>query len=68
MARSITWVGVIWLLVGGILYTIGAVIYGTKRPRLSSKIFGFHEIFHLFVLGGSAVHFWVMARYVLPLV
>jgi len=68
MARSITWVGVIWLLVGGILYTIGAVIYGTKRPRLSSRIFGFHEIFHLFVLGGSAVHFWVMARYVLPLV
>ena len=67
LARSITWTGVIWLLVGGILYSVGAVIYGTKWPKISSKVFGFHEIFHLFVLGGSAVHFWVMARFVLPL-
>ena len=67
LARSITWTGVIWLLVGGIFYTVGAVIYGTKWPKISSRVFGFHEIFHLFVLGGSVVHFWVMARFVLPL-
>jgi hemolysin III len=68
LAGSITWAGVIWLLVGGITYSVGALIYGTKWPRLPSNILGFHEVFHMFVLGGSMIHFWVMARYVLPLV
>ena len=67
LADSITWTGVIWLLIGGITYSVGALIYGTKWPRLPSNVLGFHEIFHMFVLGGSMVHFWVMARYVLPL-
>jgi hemolysin III len=53
------------LIAGGLLYTIGAVIYGTKWPPLKSKIFGFHEIFHLFVLYGSFCHFWLMFRYLL---
>jgi hemolysin III len=57
--------GVLWLIAGGLLYTIGAVIYGTKWPPLKSKIFGFHEIFHLFVLYGSFCHFWLMFRYLL---
>lgn len=49
--------GVVSLLVlGGVTYTLGAVIYAVKWPPLKSKIFGFHEIFHLFVLGGSAFH------------
>ncbi len=54
-----------WLAAGGILYSLGALIYGTKWPRLKSKVFGFHEIFHLFVLYGSFCHFWLMLRYVL---
>lgn len=57
--------GVIWLVAGGILYSIGAVIYGTKRPNFIKNILGFHEIFHLFVLAGSFSHFWVMYHYVL---
>jgi hemolysin III len=57
--------GVLWLIAGGLLYTIGAVIYGTKWPPLKSKIFGFHEIFQLFVLYGSFCHFWLMFRYLL---
>ncbi len=56
-----------WLVAGGLLYTIGAVIYGTKWPRLKSKVFGFHEVFHLFVLYGSFCHFWMMFKYVLYL-
>ena len=51
-----------WLLAGGIIYTIGGVIYALKLPIFNSKHknFGSHEIFHLFVMGGSACHFVVM--------
>lgn len=67
LIHSIPSGGIIWLVAGGILYSIGAVIYGTKWPPIASKWFGFHEIFHLFVLGGSLCHFWLMFRYVLHL-
>jgi len=55
-----------WLVAGGIMYTIGALLYGLKWPK-GRKYFGFHEIFHLFVLAGSFCHFWVMYQYVLYL-
>ena len=57
-----------WLLAGGIIYTIGGVIYALKLPIFNSrhKNFGSHEIFHLFVMGGSACHFVVMYAYLLP--
>lgn len=45
-----------WLIAGGITYTVGGVIYATKWPKLNFKAFGFHEVFHLFVLGGSFCH------------
>jgi len=57
--------GITWLVVGGLLYTIGGVIYGFKWPRINSRWFGFHEIFHLFVIGGSLGHFWLMFRYLM---
>jgi len=40
----------LWLLAGGIFYTIGGVLYGLKWPKLKNKYFGFHEIFHIFIL------------------
>ena len=51
-----------WLLAGGIIYTIGGVIYALKVPLFDSrhKNFGSHEIFHIFVMLGSACHFVVM--------
>lgn len=57
-----------WLLAGGIIYTLGGVIYALKLPLFNSKHknFGSHEIFHLFVMGGSACHFVVMYSYLLP--
>lgn len=56
-----------WLLAGGIIYTVGGVIYALKLPLFNSrhKYFGSHEIFHLFVMGGSACHFIVMYAFIL---
>lgn len=51
----------LWLLAGGIFYTIGAIIYGLKWPPLNNKYFGFHEIFHIFVMLGSLCHFWFIS-------
>lgn len=55
-----------WLLAGGIIYTIGGVIYALKLPVFNSRHrnFGSHEIFHLFVMGGSICHFIFMYLYV----
>ncbi len=49
-----------WLVAGGVLYSLGAVIYALKWPDPLPKFFGFHEIFHLFVIGGSFCHFVMM--------
>lgn len=54
-----------WLVAGGIFYTIGGLIYGLKWPNFHFKHFGFHEIFHIFVMLGSACHFWFILIYVL---
>ncbi len=64
LIRALPAAAMLWLIAGGLLYTVGAVIYGTKWPRLKSRVFGFHEVFHIFVLYGSFCHFWLMLRYV----
>ena len=58
--------GFAWLLAGGIIYTVGGVIYALKLPLFNSKhkYFGSHEIFHLFVMGGSLCHYVMMYRFV----
>lgn len=55
----------LWLLAGGIFYTIGGLIYGFKWPKITNKYVGFHEIFHIFVMLGSFCHFWFIIRYIL---
>lgn len=55
----------LWLLAGGIFYTIGGLIYGLKWPKINFKNFGFHEIFHIFVMLGSACQYWFILKYVL---
>lgn len=55
-----------WLVAGGVIYSLGAIVYATKRPDPFPRVFGYHELWHLFVLGGSACHFVLIARYVLP--
>ena len=56
-----------WLLAGGLIYTVGGVIYALKLPIFNKKhqSFGSHEIFHLFVSGGSVCHFIVMCIFLL---
>lgn len=53
-----------WLLAGGIIYTIGGIIYALKWPLKNNPWFGFHELFHLFVMGGSFCHFILIVAYV----
>jgi len=53
------------LVLGGLLYTIGAIVYARKWPNPFPRVLGFHEIFHLFVIAGSvafalSVWFWAV--------
>jgi len=52
-----------WIALGGLFYTIGAIIYGTKKPDPIPNVFGFHEIWHLFVMGGAFSHYWAIYHY-----
>lgn len=66
LLKAIGAAGVKYLLLGGVLYTVGAVFYcleknGTKRT------FGAHEVFHIFVLLGSLSHYWLVFKYILTL-
>ncbi len=47
----------LWLFVGGVIYTLGAVIYATKKLNLIPGVLGFHEVWHIFVILGAAAHF-----------
>lgn len=56
----------LWLLAGGVIYTIGGIIYALKLPIFNTKhkTFGTHEIFHLFVMAGSFCHFMLMYNFI----
>lgn len=58
--RALPDAGFFWLLLGGILYTVGGVLYAVKWPGRNNPRFGCHEIFHLFILLGSIAHFVLM--------
>ena len=55
-----------WLFAGGAFYTVGAVIYASRKPDPFPGVFGFHELWHFFVLAGSICHFLLMLLHVLP--
>jgi hemolysin III len=57
----------LFLLVGGALYTLGAVVYGTKRPRLFPSVFGYHELWHTLVLAAFVMHYGMILDFYLPL-
>jgi hemolysin III len=67
LVQSIPLGGIIWFIFGGLSYTFGAVIYALKRPNPVPGIFGFHEIWHLFVMAGSFCHFWAIFQYILTI-
>jgi hemolysin III len=55
------------LALGGLLYTLGAVVYAKRWPDPVPRWFGFHEIFHLLVVAASTAHFLAIWQYVLPI-
>jgi hemolysin III len=65
--RAVPAGGMAWVLGGALAYSAGALIYGLKRPNPIPGVFGFHELWHLFVMVGSACHFWAVLRYIAPL-
>jgi hemolysin III len=67
LTRTLSGAGLGWLMAGGVVYSVGTVIFATERPRLWPGVFSAHELWHLFVLGGSACHFVMMVRFVAPL-
>ena len=56
----IHWQGAAAMFVGGLFFTVGALIYGLEKPNPFPGKFGFHEIWHCFVLAGAASHFYIM--------
>lgn len=54
----------VWIVLGGVFYTLGAVVYATKRPDPAPNAFGFHEIWHLFVMAGSLCHYLAVLGYI----
>ena len=52
---------VAFVIAGGVLYSVGAVVYATKRPKLSLKYFGFHELFHAFTIAAFFCHYTAIA-------
>ena len=63
---ALPWEGLGLIALGGILYTVGAIVYARKRPDPAPAWFGYHEIFHLFVVAASICHYLAIWRYVLP--
>ncbi|KJS48773.1 hemolysin III family protein [Desulfosporosinus sp. BICA1-9] len=58
---------IILMAVGGVVYTMGAIIYATKIFDFYPKRFGFHEVFHLFIAAGSIVHYLMVLIYIVPM-
>jgi hemolysin III len=65
LSRSLGIVNVTFLILGGVIYTLGALVYATKIPNPSQKYFGYHEVFHLMVIAGAFLHFLVVRSLVI---
>lgn len=65
LLKSFSKPGMWWLSLGGVLYTLGVVFFALERVYPRTKLFSFHNVFHIFVMGGSFSHFWFMFQYVL---
>ncbi|MFL0250407.1 hemolysin III family protein [Clostridium neuense] len=65
ISRSMAVPGIVLMVAGGIVYSLGGIVYALKWPIKNARYFGFHEIFHLFVIAGSMLHFFMIYKYVL---
>ena len=67
LAQALPLAGMVSLVLGGVLYSVGGVLYAVKWPGRNNPRFGCHEIFHVFILLGSACHFWMMYQVIATL-
>lgn len=65
MSQVLDIAGLIWLILGGIMYTIGGIIYALKSKKIRIGAFGGHEIFHVFIMLGTLCHFICVFIYIL---
>ncbi|MBU0969486.1 MAG: hemolysin III family protein [Proteobacteria bacterium] len=65
LVKTVEPICLFWLVLGGMFYSTGALIYAFKKPDLFPGVLGFHEIWHVFVILGSACHFWLSFRYLM---
>ncbi|MCG8683491.1 MAG: hemolysin III family protein [Desulfobacterales bacterium] len=65
LVKTLEPMALLWLALGGLFYSVGALVYATKWPDPFPKVFGFHEIWHCFVILGSASHFWLSFNYLM---
>lgn len=61
--KALPFGGFVWLVIGGVLYTIGSVFYASKSEKIKLGGFGFHEIFHLFIMAGTFAHYIMVNGY-----
>lgn len=66
MARQVGMAAIGLLLLSGLMYTVGMVMFASKRPKMFPRVFSYHELFHVLVVGGAATHFALVFRYVVP--
>lgn len=65
MSQVLAPLGLVWLIFGGLMYTIGGVIYALKSEKIRIGIFGRHEIFHVFIMFGTLCHFICVFTYII---
>lgn len=66
LVESLDAIDTVLLVTGGLLYTIGAIVYSAKWPNPFPRVLGFHEVFHALVVGAVVVHYVLVARLVIP--
>lgn len=66
IARTLPAEALLLVVLGGLLYTVGMVLFVTRRPHLWPRVFSYHEVFHVFVCAGSALHYAAILTYVAP--
>ena len=65
ISKAIAFSGVFLLVLGGLMYTVGGVIYALKKDKIKIGVFGTHEIFHIFIMLGTLCHFIAIFKYIL---
>lgn len=66
IVEELGWSAVVLILLGGLCYTVGAVIFLTKWPKLLPRSFSYHELFHVLVVTASVLHFMAIWIYAIP--